>query len=144
MGYVANPAGLGVSKRYGQHNLGGVGGVTGGSSGSFMLVAEVSAKELGASGEISFTPPDGTAVVDAVWVEREVAFGTGDTIDVKIAGSTILSAPLDVSATGILVGTLSAGTKTISSSQALTVDVALVDSGDLDGYVKVVVELKRI
>lgn len=140
--YEANPGGLGVGKRYGPLHLGGVGGVTAGDNGEFRLVAEITAKELQASSAISFKAPDGYGRITACYVEVETAFGVGDTVDVLYDGVTILSAPIAVTTLGVTAGTLAV--TAFAKDKAFTIDTALIDSGDLDGSIKVVVVLERV
>jgi hypothetical protein len=142
MPYANNPAGLGVGKRYGALNLGGVAGVTYGANGELRWVVEISSTEKAANDYITMKLPDGYARITACWVEVETAFGTGDTVDVLYNGVTILAAPLAVSALGVVVGTLAVTAAT--GDVAFTIDDTLEDAGDLDGRAKIVVVLERI
>lgn len=140
--YAANPAGLGVGKRYGALSLGGMAGVTVGYNGEFRWVAEITAKEQSATDSISMKLPEGYARIKGCWVEVETAFGALDTVDVLYNGVTILTAPLAVSSVGIVVGTLAV--TSVTGNVAFTIDDTLVDAGDLDGSMKIVVELERV
>ena len=142
--YESNPAGLGVSQRYGAQELGGVGGVTCSADGKFIFVGEVSAEELAASPVISFEIPEGYALIDRVFVEVEEGFGAGDTLDVLLDGTTVLAAPLSVATAGVVVGTLTSDPTPVDAGEPITVDVSLVDSGSTTGYAKVSVELTRV
>lgn len=142
MAYESNPAGLGISKRYGPLHLGSKGGVTAGENGEFRWVVEVSAEELDASAFVSMKIPEGYARITAAYVEVEEAFGALDTVDILYDGATILSAPLAVSATGIVVGTLAVSVA--DGDTAFTIDTSLIDSGSTTGFAKVVVVLERI
>lgn len=145
MSYVSDPAGLGIGKRYGPLHLGSVGGVTINANGEYMFVAEVTAEELAAVASISYTIPNSYAKIKEVYVEVEEAFGAGDTVDVLYDGSTVLDAPVAVSAVGLLKGvTTVIGETTVEADTAVTIDASLIDSGSATGSIKVVVKLLRI
>lgn len=144
--YESDPAGLGVGKRFGPLHLGGVAGITNGDNGQFVHVAEVSAEELSANGSISFKIPDGSALITGVYVEVEEAFPTAlDHIDVLYNGSTVLDADIDVDTVGMYEGvTTVIGSTTVTSANALTIDVTGIAGSPTAGYCKVVTEFKRI
>lgn len=142
MSYEADPAGLGVGKRFGPLNMGGVAGVTTGANGEYRLVAEVGGKELPANAAISIEIPEGYAVINRVTVEVESAFAALETVDVDYDGATILSAPVAASAVGVIVGALVASPTVVTSGKAITIDVGALTAGT--GYLKVIIEMVRI
>lgn len=141
--YEADPAGLGVGKRYGPLSLGGTAGVTQAASGEGRVVFEISLEELAVTPVLSWEIPENYALITGAFVEVEEAFGAGDTLDVEIDATTILAAPLAVSALGIVEGTL-AGSTQIDAGQVLTVNTTLVDAGGVEGFAKVVVTFERV
>jgi hypothetical protein len=141
--YEADPAGLGVGKRYGPLGLGGIAGVTCATSGEGRFVFEVSAAELESVSAIALEIPDGYALITKVIAEVETAFGTGDTLAIEKDGVSITTAPIDVATLGIAEAAMTAPVS-LDAGEVLTVDAALVDSGDLDGYAKIIVEFTRV
>lgn len=140
--YEADPAGLGVGKRYGALHLGGVAGVTDGSNGTFSVVAEVSIEELAANASIDIRIPEGYAKIEDVLFEVEEAFPALDTLDVFYNGVTVLSAPVAVDTLGIATGTVSVSV--INGDVPLTIDASGITATATAGFVKVIVSLKRV
>jgi hypothetical protein len=147
MSYESDPAGLGVGKRYGPLKLGGVQGAMKGYGKDVDAIFEVTFDELDASAaQVVKVPAYGK--VTGVYVEVEEVFGTGDTLDVTLDGTSLLTAELAVSALGIVEGSLSATAADLTAgatAEDLVVDVTNVDAGTPEtGKCKVVVTYKAV
>jgi len=148
MTYVSDPAGLGVGKRYGPLNLGGVQGAMKGEGAYVDAIFEVTFDELDASGAQVLNLPAYAQIVE-VTAEVEEVFGTGDTLDIKLDGTTVLGVTkIAVSALGVILGGLSATAAdyTVGAAAAeLTIDVTLIDAGTPEtGKVKVLVRYRVV
>ena len=147
MAYSSNPAGLGVGKRYGPLHIGGMQGRKKSYGSEETVVVEVSFEELSASAAQNIYLPPYAKITSAYVVVEEV-FGTGDTLAIKLDGTSITTAALAVSALGVVEGTLSVtpGDYTVgATAEALTVDTALIDAGTPEtGLAKVVVTYKAV
>ena len=147
MAYESDPAGLGVGKRYGPLHLGGMQGSKKGYGDEVTSTIEISFEELDASAaQVIKLPP--YAKVTSCYVVVEEVFGTGDTLDVKLNGTSILSAAIAVSALGVVEGSLAvaAADYTVgATAEDLVVDTTLIDAGTPEtGMAKVVVNYKAV
>jgi hypothetical protein len=149
MAYESDPAGLGVGKRYGPLHLGGVQGAhkTYGAEGE--AVFEISFEELDASAaQVVKLPP--YAEVLEVHAEVKEVFGTGDTLDVLLDGTSVLNTTKVDCATlgpqGPVALSATAGDYQVgATAEDLTIDVTLVDAGTPEtGFVKVLVKYKNL
>lgn len=140
--FESDPAGLGVSKRYGPLDTGGNMGVTTAESGEGRIVFEVGAQELGASAAYAFTIPEGYARITDVFVETEEAFESASGVDVLVDTVTILTAGIVVTDVGLVTGVLAVDNLAFASTSELTLDVSGVTAGK-EGFCKVVVEFQR-
>jgi len=148
MTYVSDPAGLGVGKRYGPLNLGGVQGAMKGEGAYVDAIFEVTFDELDASGAQVLNLPAYAQIVE-VTAEVEEVFGTGDTLDIKLDGTTVLGVTkIAVSALGVVLGGLSATAADYTvgaAAEELTIDVTLIDAGTPEtGKVKVLVRYRVV
>lgn len=147
MAYSSDPAGLGVGKRYGPLHIGGMQGRKKSYGSEETVVIEISFDELDASAAQNIVLPP-YAKVTSAYVVVEEAFGTGDTLDIDLAGTSILQAALAVSALGVVEGSLSltADDYTVgATAENLVVDTALIDAGTPEtGLAKVVVTYKAV
>ena len=146
--YESDPAGLGVGKRYGPLHLGGVQGAhkTYGNVGE--AVFEVSFEELSASAAQAIKVPPYAQITEVTAEVKEV-FGTGDTLDVKLAGTTVLGVTkIDCATLGPQTQALSgtaAALQVGATAEDLTLDVTLVDAGTPEtGFVKVCVKYRNL
>ena len=146
--YESDPAGLGVGKRYGPLKLGGVQGALKTYGNESVAVFEISFEELSASAaQVIKLPP--YAQVTEVTAEVKEVFGTGDTLDVTLDGTTVLGVTkIDCATLGpqtqALSGTASA-LQVGATAEDLLVDVTLVDAGTPEtGFVKVAVKYRNL
>ena len=148
MTYVTDPAGLGVGKRYGPLNLGGVQGAKKGYGSDNEAIFEITFDELDASGAQVIKVPPYSKVVDITVTVSEV-FGTGDVLDITMAGEVVTEAPVSVAALGILKPALQSTDVThlvnnTTSAVDLTLDVSAIDAGTPEtGKAKVVVTYEK-
>lgn len=149
MTYVSDPAGLGVGKRYGPLGLGGVQGSKKSYGSENEATFEITFDELDASGAQVIKVPSYSKVVDITVTVSEV-FGTGDVLDITMAGEVITEAPVAVSALGILKPALQSTDVThlvnnTTSAVDLTLDVSAIDAGTPEtGKAKVVVVYEKL
>ena len=149
MAYESNPAGLGVGKRYGPLHLGGVQGAHKTYGNVSEAVFEISFEELSASAaQVIKVPP--YAQVTEVTAEVKEVFGTGDTLDVTLAGNTILGVTkVDCATIGpqgpITLTATTANLQVGATAEDLVVDTTLVDAGTPEtGFVKVCVKYRNL
>jgi hypothetical protein len=99
--YAANPAGLGVSKRYGALGVGGVGGEYATYGANREIVFEITAGETQAG--LGFTLPlPANYRVETIYYEVETAFAASSTCNVAIGGGAALTTPISL-ATAVAV-----------------------------------------
>ena len=148
MAYSSDPAGLGVGKRYGPLHLGGVQGKMKTYGNEGVAVFEISFEELSASAAQNvYLPP--YAQVTEVTAEVKEVFGTGDTLDVKLAGTTVLGVTkIDCATLGPQTQALTGTTADLqvgATAEALTIDTTLVDAGTPEtGFIKVAVKYRNL
>lgn len=147
--YESDPAGLGVGKRYGPLHLGGVQGAHKTYGNVSEAVFEVSFEELSASAaQVIKVPP--YAQITEVTAEVKEVFGTGDTLDVKLDGTTVLGVTkVDCATLGpqgpVALSGTAAALQVGATAEDLTLDVALVDAGTPEtGFVKVCVKYRNL
>lgn len=149
MTYSSDPAGLGVGKRYGPLNLGGMQGAKKSYGSENEAIFEITFNELDASGAQVIKVPAYSKVVDVTVTVSEV-FGTGDVLDITLAGEVITEAPVSVAALGILKPALQSTDAThlvnnTTSAVDLTLDVSAIDAGTpLTGKAKVSVVYEKL
>ncbi len=149
MSYVSDPAGLGVGKRYGPLHLGGVQGSKRTAGSDVEATFEISFEELDASAAQVIKVPAYSKVKDITVTVSEV-FGTGDVLDITMAGNVITQAPVSVAALGLLKPALQSTTAAnlINNTTAavdLVLDVSAIDAGTpLTGEAKVVVTYEKL
>ena len=149
MAYESNPAGLGVGKRYGPLHLGGVQGAHKTYGGFSEAVFEVSFEELDASAAQVIKLPAYAEVIEVTAEVKEV-FGTGDTLDVLLAGTSVLGiTKVDCATLGpqgpITLAAAAADKQVGATAEDLTLDVTLVDAGTPEtGFIKVMVRYRNL
>lgn len=103
--YEADPAGLGVGKRYGPLNVGGTVGTYRGDGALREIVWEIAASEIVNGKPFQINLPANYRIVE-VFYEVEEAFATDSTATVAVVdGGTGVTVPLDVVAPVTLIGT---------------------------------------
>lgn len=144
MSYESNPSGLGVGQRYGEREIGNVGGVTSATSGEGRMVFEFDGTDAAALAAQSFSIPEGNAAITAVYVEVEAAFTSGS-VDVEIDGVDAGALPTVLTSAGMTSYALTATPTAITSASVVTVapDAALVAAA-AGSYAKVIVEFTRV
>ncbi len=145
MSYESNPGGLGVGKRYGPLNLGGVIGKLSTFGRTDEVTFFVTTEELSSDAAQTISVPAYSEVV-GVWVQVDDAFGALDTLSITLGGNAITAAAIPVSAAGIFDPALHATAANIQTgaiAEDIALDTTLVDSGVL-GSCKIVVEIKQV
>ena len=144
MSYESGTNGLGVGQRYGEREVGNVGGVTLASDGEGRIVFEFDGSSAAALAAQSFSIPEGNAAITAVYVEVESVFTSGS-VDVEIDGVDGGVTPKLLNAAGISAYALTATPTAITSASVITVapDVAVVAAA-AGSYAKVIVEFTRV
>ena len=144
MSYESGTNGLGVGQRYGEREVGNVGGVTLASDGEGRIVFEFDGTSAAALAAQSFSIPEGNAAITAVYVEVESVFTSGS-VDVEIDGVDGGVTPKLLNAAGISAYALTATPTAITSASVITVapDVAVVAAA-AGSYAKVIVEFTRV
>jgi hypothetical protein len=149
MSYESNPAGLGVGKRYGPLHTGGMQGAKRTAGSENEATFEISFDELDASAAQVIKVPPYSQIVDVTVTVSEV-FGTGDVLDITMAGEVITEAPVSVAALGILKPALQSTDVThlvnnTTSAVDLVLDVSAIDAGTPEtGKAKVVVVYEKL
>ncbi len=142
----------GVTKRYGPLDVGGISGVTCGISGELKLVFEFSADEAAGAEAMAFSIPASYGVIKDVDVEVDEAFAAG-TVDLYYSdnggvAATLLTAPIAMTAAGLVTGALVASQviKADPDGDGVYDEVTVVTAGitGTAGYCKVIVEFHRI
>ena len=144
MSYESGTNGLGVGQRYGEREIGNVGGVTCASDGEGRMVFEFDGTDAAALAAQSFSIPEGNAAITAVYVEVESVFTSGS-VDVEVDGTDIGSTPKLLNAAGISAYALSVAPTAITGASVVTVapGAAIVAAG-AGSYAKVIVEFTRV
>jgi len=135
-----------VGKKYGSFEFGALSGNLGNEGAYNEAVFDVAFDSLDAGAE-SFVKLPPYAQVTEVVVEVTEVFGTGDTVDVKLAGTAITGVTkASVAALGVVVPALAAAAADYTvgdASEVLTIDTALIDAGTpLTGRCKVMVRYR--
>lgn len=143
--YVANPAGLGVGKRYGALKVGGVSGVYRGEGSQQEIVFELTAGEI-VNGAPFTVPLPANYLVQAIFLEVETAFAASSTANIAINGGVALTTPIPLSAQSALVSVALTGLTNLSGTAA----VNLVLTGNANaiasttGNARILVQYKAI
>jgi len=149
MTYVSDPAGLGVGKRYGPLHTGGMQGAKKTDGSENEATFEISFDELDASAAQVIKVPAYSKITGVTVTVSEV-FGTGDVLDITMAGEVITEAPVAVSALGILTPALQSTDVThlvnnTTSAVDLVLDVSAIDAGTPEtGKAKIVVAYAKL
>lgn len=149
MAYESNPASLGVGKRYGPLHLGGVQGAKGTLGSDNEATFEISFEELDASAAQAIKIP-AYSKVNGVTVTVSEVFGTGDVLNIEMAGEVITEAAIDVATLGIVTPALQSTDVThlvnnTTSAVDLLLDVSAIDAGTPEtGAAKIVVTYEKL
>lgn len=93
--YSADPAGLGVGKRYGPLNRGGVVGVYRGDGSTREFIFELGAGEP-LTGKVVTIPLVANYLITAIYVEVETAFAASSTANLSINAGAGLTTPISL------------------------------------------------
>lgn len=118
--YVANPAGLGVGKRYGPLNRGGVVGVYRGEGSTREFIFELGAGEP-ASGRVMTIPMVANYVITNIWVEVEEAFAASSTANLSVNGGAGLTTPISLATAVPLTSVALTGLANTSGTTDITI-----------------------
>lgn len=143
--YSANPAGLGVGKRYGPLNKGGVSGVYKGEGPNRDIIFELTAGEI--VNGVPFTVPlPANYLVQAIFLEVEQAFAASSTANISINGGAALTTPISLATQTALVSVALTGLANLSGTSS----VNLVLTGNANaiasttGNARILVQYKAI
>jgi len=144
MSYETGTNGLGVGQRYGERELGNVVGVTSSASGESRMVFEFDGTDATALASQSFSIPEGYAMISTCYLEVSGAAFASGTVDLDVDGSPINTAPVVLTALGIVDVALGA-VEPITSANVITVSNPTAAVAAAAGsYAKVVVEFTRV
>lgn len=149
MTYETDPAGLGVGKRYGPLHLGGMQGAKRTFGSDNEATFEITFEELAASAAQDIKIPP-YSKINGVTVTVSEVFGTGDVLNIEMAGEVITEAAVSVAALGILTPALQSTDVThlvnnTTSPVDLLLDVSAIDAGTpLTGEAKIVVTYEKL
>lgn len=143
--YESDPASLGVGKRYGPLNVGGLSGVFRGEGSQREIVWELTAQEV-VNGKPFTVPLPANYLVEALYLEVEEAFAATSSADLSIDGGAGLTTDLDLATAGALESVSLAGLANLSGTSAvdivLTANAAAIAS--TTGNARVVVQYKAV
>ncbi len=125
--YETNPAGLGIGKRYGALNRGGVSGVYRGEGSNREFIFELGAKEP-LTGKVVTLPVVAGYVVTAIWVEVEEAFAASSTVNLSINGGVALTTPISLATIVPLTSVALTGLTNLSGTT--TVNIVLTGNAN--------------
>jgi hypothetical protein len=144
MSYESGTNGIGVGQRYGEREVGNVGGVTIATSGEGRIVFEFDGTNAEALAAQSFSIPEAYGLLTAAYIEVEEVFTSG-TIDLAINGAAAGSAPAVLTSAGMFVYALTTTPTQITENSVITVEPATALVAAAAGsYAKVVVEFTRV
>jgi hypothetical protein len=137
-------AGDQVGKYWGERGVGNVAGATSSPSGEYRLVFEFDGTDATALAAKSLSIPEGYGMISTCYLEVSGnAFASG-TVDLDIGGSPINTAPVTLTALGMVDVALGA-IEPIDSTDVITVSNPTAAVAHADGsYAKVIVELTRV
>lgn len=113
--YVANPAGLGVGKRFGPLFAGGISGTYQGEGSQREIIVELAAFETPTGAPLTVQVPD-NYLVESIHLEVETAFAASSTINLSIKGGAALTTPMSLAAQSALVNVALTGLANQSST----------------------------
>ena len=144
--YEADPANLGISKRYGPLRVGGVGGELPNTGTQKELVFELTAGEVFATG-ITLPLPAGY-LVEALYVEVETAFAASSTATLVIDGGTaetiVLSTAQGITADAISTMTNLTGTSAVDIVLTANANAIATATAVINPHARVVVQYKSV
>lgn len=115
--YATNPAGLGVGKRYGPLNVGGIGGEFNSFGANREIVFEIRAGETAAGLGYTLMLPANYRV-ETIYLEVETAFAASSTANISIGGGAALTTPIPLSSTSAITTVALTGLANTSSLTA--------------------------
>jgi hypothetical protein len=118
--YESDPAGLGVGKRYGPLNVGGVAGVYRNEGSVNEIIWELTAKEI-VNGDPFTVPLPANYLVEALYLEVETAFAASSTANLSINGGAALTTPLALSTQAALASVALTGLANLSGTTAVNI-----------------------
>ncbi len=143
--WSANPAGLGVGKRYGPLGVGGVSGEYRGDGAVREIIYEITAGEVTNGQPLTRTLP-ANYLVDAIYVEVETAFAASSTANLSINGGAALTTPIALSSA--LPLTVVALTGLANTSGTTAVNIVLTGNANAiastTGKARVLVRYKAV
>jgi hypothetical protein len=143
MSYETGTNGLGVGQRYGEREVGNVQGVTSSTSGEARLVFEFDGTDATALAAQSFSLPEGYGMISSCYLEVSGAAFASGTVDLDIGGAPINTAPVLLTALGMVDVPLGA-IEPIDSTDVITVSNPTAAVAAAAGsYAKVIVEFTR-
>lgn len=144
--YEADPAGLGVGKRYGARGIGGVAGVYRGDGAEREYIWEFTAGEvLNGAASLSLILP-AFYRVESIYYEVEEAFATDAEVNVSIDGGATLTTPIPLDAVAAITSAGLTGLANVTSTtnEPITVsgNTEAVESGT--GKARIMVRFKAV
>lgn len=143
--YEADPAGIGVGKRYGPLVVGGVAGELPNTGSQKELVYELAADEMVTGAPMTLNLP-ANYLVESLYIEVEEAFAASSTADLSIGGGAGLTTDFDLATAGALLSVVTTGLANLSGTSATTVvltpNANAIASGT--GKARVIVQYKSV
>jgi len=118
--YATNPAGLGVGKRYGPLNVGGIGGEMNSFGANREIVFELRAGETAAGLGFTLALPANFRV-ETIYYEVESAFAASSTCNIAIGGGAALTTPIPLSSAAAITSVALTGLTNTSSTTAMNI-----------------------
>ena len=146
--YEADPAGLGISKRYGPLRVGGVGGELPSTGTQKELVFELTAGEIFTTGITLNLPAN--YLIEALYLEVETAFAASSTADIVVSGGAGLTTDFVLSSAAPLVSvvltgmTLQSGTAATTITLTANANAIATAVADFNPHARVVVQYKSV
>jgi len=148
MTYEADPAGLGVGKRYGPLKTGGIVGAVGGVGSETTAVFQLNNGEDDGSNATSISLP-AYAVIKEIEITKTAAYAASSTFDVQLDGTSCLATatPLVLTGTGYVNAALhatAANTQVGATAEDVTVVVNANGLASTTGAAEIVVTYTRV
>lgn len=143
--YAANPAGLGVGKRYGPLGVGGTGGEYNAFGANREIIFEVTAGETQAGLGFTLPLPAGYRV-ETIYYEVETAFAASSTCNVAIGGGVALTTPIPLATLAAITSVALTGLTNTSATTANNIVFTVNANGiaSTTGKARVYVQYKAV
>lgn len=145
--YEADPAGLGVGKRYGPLGVGGVAGDLPSTGSQKEIVFELIAGEIFTGGGATLTVPLlPNYLVESLYLEVEEAFAASSVADLSIDGGAGLTTDFVLSAAAPIVSVVLTGLANVTGAGGVDI-VCIPDSNAIasaTGKARIVVQYKSV